>query len=787
MMRTLLILLAAPVAQASAVGTLEFGHNYYGPNELRITGSSALDAAGALIETSWAYLSMNDGERSVAQFVHWSASGTTADRSIEFYTPSGGWRALAAEDCWQLTDVESAIVGPGLSYYACYTYLPTGVRDGAGWYGVRGMSIATAAPWTNAGSPLSFGGWSLATVYTYAGAPHRVLQLRSGLAAAFDAATDLGVVAGITSVGDDASFTYVVHEGDDALVGNESVYLDAAAVADGVLNVDGSLYNGTFSLSGCDCSFLATSVAGIDIDQFDVSDMLATDTTVKWRSGVDFVAMSLYALSVHDPDSDRDGLGDSLEVYSAGTDPGVPDTDGDGCPDGTENPTGSPTVGTDGSDPLDPDDSICADHTGTDTDGDGVPDTIEETIMGTDPGKADTDDDGILDGREDRNWNGVRDRGETDPLEADTDDDELPDGVEDADKDGLGDLGETNPTLPDTDHDGLSDGVEDADADGSYDSGETDPRNADTDGDGLLDGWEDKDHSGSWDAGETNPRDYDTDDGGVSDGAEDVDHDGFVDPGETDPLEPSDDVARDLDGDGIPDDVEGRIGTDPDNPDSDHDSLLDGVEDKNQDGEVDDDETDPKNADTDEDGIEDGAEDQDHDGEVDAGELDPKTKDTDRDGLPDGVEDGDHDGLVDAGETDGTRADTDNDGLQDGVEDRDESGSVDAGETDPLDPDSDDGGVIDGDEDRNHDGVVDEGETDPLHKEDDRGTSVLEPLDTQGDGQGDPAFGGVPRKVIAGGRTFGCSAVAPIWGLVPLVLWRVRRCDRRAKTTRAAR
>lgn len=66
-----------------------------------------------------------------------------------------------------------------------------------------------------------------------------------------------------------------------------------------------------------------------------------------------------------------------------------------------------------------------------DSDGDGLPDDIE-AMLGTDPLDADTDDDGIVDGNEDKNQDGVIDplAGETDPTNPDSDDDGFYDGTE---------------------------------------------------------------------------------------------------------------------------------------------------------------------------------------------------------------------------------------------------------------------------------------------------------------------------------------------------------------------
>jgi len=65
----------------------------------------------------------------------------------------------------------------------------------------------------------------------------------------------------------------------------------------------------------------------------------------------------------------------------------------------------------------------------SDSDGDGLPDALEATTC-TDPNNPDTDNDGIQDGVEDANANGVVDAAETDPCNADTDEDEMPDGWE---------------------------------------------------------------------------------------------------------------------------------------------------------------------------------------------------------------------------------------------------------------------------------------------------------------------------------------------------------------------
>jgi len=188
--------------------------------------------------------------------------------------------------------------------------------------------------------------------------------------------------------------------------------------------------------------------------------------------------------------------------------------------------------------------------------------------------------------------------------------------------------------------------------------------------------------------------------------------------------------AQDSDGDGLTDDLEASLGTDPDNADTDGDGISDSDElmlgtdpvatDSDGDGLSDGDElsvhgTDPTTTDSDGDGLSDGE-------EIAAG-SDPRDWDTDGDQVSDGAEveegadpltaDTDRDGLSDDEEaklgTDPALTDTDSDGLDDADE-------VTSG-TDPLDEDSDDDLLSDGDE-------VEAG-TDPLS------------ADTDGDGFSD--------------------------------------------------
>ncbi|MBF0106551.1 MAG: right-handed parallel beta-helix repeat-containing protein [Deltaproteobacteria bacterium] len=135
-------------------------------------------------------------------------------------------------------------------------------------------------------------------------------------------------------------------------------------------------------------------------------------------------------------------------------------------------------------------------YVGRDTDLDGILDIFETgdgsfASRGTDPQNPDSDGDGLADGLEDKNRNGVfeRDLGETCAYNNDTD------------GDGVLDLNEWHSGL-------MLSGIQVVSALGS-----------DSDGDGLTDGEEDVNHNGIWDGylGETSPLLIDSDGDGYND------------------------------------------------------------------------------------------------------------------------------------------------------------------------------------------------------------------------------------------------------------------------------
>ncbi|MFN3850360.1 MAG: hypothetical protein ACK4NY_13075 [Spirosomataceae bacterium] len=408
--------------------------------------------------------------------------------------------------------------------------------------------------------------------------------------------------------------------------------------------------------------------------------------------------------SASNPDSDADGLKDGDEVNGTGTNAGKitnpmdKDTDDGGTFDGQEITDGTNPATGNGSDDF-----------AADPDNDGLT-NAEEAALGTNPNSDDTDGDGLKDGAEvgpDGTYNvGV----DTNPKDADTDDDGLSDGTE---KNGTGPLatyGTTNPLNRDTDGDGIQDGTEagvsspiasgtsgtvtflgtdtsifvpDADA-----LTKTNPKVTDTDLDGLADGVEDANKNGKQDnpvvgnsttvgSGETDPNNIDSDGDTLTDGNE-VNGTGSNAGKITNPMD------KDTDNGGTNDNLELAAGTNP--------TAGNGADDPD--------------ADTDGDGLKNSV-------EITLG-TNPNVADTDGDGLSDGQEVG-NDGVYNIGTDSNPRdADTDDDGLSDGTE-RNGTGPLAAyGATNPVDPDTDNDGINDGIEAGLTSGVADPDGAGPL-------------------------------------------------------------------------
>ncbi|MGM0842256.1 MAG: S-layer homology domain-containing protein [Bacillota bacterium] len=171
----------------------------------------------------------------------------------------------------------------------------------------------------------------------------------------------------------------------------------------------------------------------------------------------------------------------------------------------------------------------------------------------------------------------------------------------------------------------------------------------------------------------------------------------------------------DDDNDGLTNEEEAKLGTDPSKADTDGDGLKDGEE-------VNKYKTNPLKEDTDEDGLNDFIE----VSAKDMKKLNPLKPDTDSNDINDSEEDFDGDSVVNIVEveygTDMFKGDTDGDGLPDDFE----LSYLELLEVDPLVKDSDNDGTLDGEEDADEDGLTNKAElslgTDPANPDTDSDT-----------------------------------------------------------------
>ena len=325
-----------------------------------------------------------------------------------------------------------------------------------------------------------------------------------------------------------------------------------------------------------------------------------------------------------DSDDDNDGIATQIEE-KVGTSPLRADTDNDGLSDAEE-------IGKNTDKPLDTDNDGIINALDTDDDDDGI-ETITENTIGTNPLLPDTDGDGISDAQEvgelqnkpiDSDSDGSIDALDTEDS-LDQDGDGLTDKMEaqlhtnptktDSDADGIDDATEVGPNILiplDKDLDGIIDALDivddsDTDNDGLTDAQEqklgSDPKEADTDNDGINDREEigkniddplDSDADGVLNILDkdddndnlstryemrigTNPLSDDSDKDSLkdnieakspnSDALQNTDNDELINP-----------VDTDDDNDKIPTLIELSIGTDPLKQDTDNDGVPDNIE-----------------------------------------------------------------------------------------------------------------------------------------------------------------------------------------------------------------
>jgi len=685
-----------------------------------------------------AKLTIPTGATVTDAFLFWSARNYTGvDNEVTLQCLGGQELKITADN---------SLSGENSAYHAAKNVTQYVKDNGSCTYLVSGVQ---SIDFKGSGDSIGHSAWWMVVLYSDPKEPHRQLVVYDGIDFIGNGGYTSSLVENLIVPNNFATFSeakvgVVGYDGDTGLsedrfglIGDNADPMDWTTwtlISDIGNNNKNDFFNSTRSFLGAPVSLEGDlpqlpgtpgGVSHLDMDVVDVTDFLKSGQT-QLRFGATavepvFVGGIITSIPTF-TDADKDGLSDDEET-SAGTNPNDADSDNDGVPDGQEgcssisnctNPTWNEDSDGDGLiNALDPDSDNDGLYDGTELGLDCSNPATDKTLghciadadpsTTTDPLNADTDGGGVNDGSEDTNLNGKIDANETNPTAGHGDDDSMNvDSDGDGLSDGMEDFIGSDKNDGDSDDDGVLDGAEANPADDTDGDGLPNVLDVDSDNDALFDGTEvgsqcddpatdvSKNHCRP-DADpntKTSMVDADSDNGGVIDGAEDSNLNGKLDPGELDPTAghgTDDGTVKDSDKDGLSDDLEIFIGSNPNDADSDDDGVPDGKE---------------ANPSNDEDGD---------------GKINVLDEDSDQDGLFDGTEGGygcngpgtdkskNHcipDGDQGKTTTSMVNPDTDGGGVLDGAEDFDKDGKYEptAGEGNPLDP-SDDVNIMICDED----------------------------------------------------------------------------------------
>jgi uncharacterized repeat protein (TIGR01451 family) len=265
------------------------------------TGGSLRNAANTsspctVNSTSSQTLSGIPATRTVRKaYLYWGASGNSADTTVTL----NGSNVTASR-----TFSRTFNNGTAFNFFGGFADV-TSLVSGNGNYTFGGLNVATGAPWC--ASQAVVGGWALIVIYQGAGERLRAINLYDGL--------DYFYGSQVTQTPDgfrvpanniDGRIAVFTLEGDpqnsDAQNGfSESLRFNGAALNDGLVPADSDptnqQFDGTVNTAGSPANVRSY---GIDVDQYDVSNLLSpgqTSATTIYSSGDDLVLLMAQIVS----------------------------------------------------------------------------------------------------------------------------------------------------------------------------------------------------------------------------------------------------------------------------------------------------------------------------------------------------------------------------------------------------------------------------------------------------------------------------------------------------------
>ncbi len=234
------------------------------------------------------------GSTIVAAYLYYAGSSTTVDSTVTF-----NGTAVTADRTFTDTTID-----PFYGGFKDVTSLVTGNAT----YSFTGLAVTTTGNWCTDQTVLA--GWALVVIYSNSSEAYRVINVYDGFQAFQNTSITLTPAnfkiptPPITG----SKFAVITWEGDDSLLGNETLEFNGNVLTD-TCNGTNNQYNGTINYRGGltnTCTGVPASddiYYGVDIDTFPVDAYVAagqTSATTFYQSGQDAVILAAQIMSITD-------------------------------------------------------------------------------------------------------------------------------------------------------------------------------------------------------------------------------------------------------------------------------------------------------------------------------------------------------------------------------------------------------------------------------------------------------------------------------------------------------